>query len=265
MILTSENYHSPEAKKEFFSVSRYKAYAGCLGIVPCEARAVAEECGEWITEPSTAMKASSFVDAHFSGVLDVFKAQNPDMFTKQGELKADFRKATEIIQRIERSEYFMKYMSGEKQVIMTAELFGAKWSIMVDSYLPNVAIVDLKVMADLRDSFYVKDWGRRVSFVENYGYDIQAAIYQAVVEANTGKKLPVYLACASKESEPDIEIIGFPQGDLDDVLSLVGPNIPRILSIKSGRENPERCGCCDYCRKTKVITGPINYRELINE
>ena len=51
-----------------------------------------------------------------------------------------------IIARIERDEYFMKYMSGQKQVIMTGELFGAKWKIKIDSYIPDVAIVDLKVM-----------------------------------------------------------------------------------------------------------------------
>ena len=41
------------------------------------------------------------------------------MFKKDGGLKADYIKANEIIARIERDEYFMRCMSGQKQVIMT--------------------------------------------------------------------------------------------------------------------------------------------------
>ena len=65
-------------------------------------------------------------------------------------MKSDYKQAENIIARIERDKYFMKYISGQKQVIMTGELFGAKWKIKMDSYIPGVAIVDLKVMAPLR-------------------------------------------------------------------------------------------------------------------
>ncbi len=73
------------------------------------------------------------------------------IFKKDGGLKADYVKANEIIARIERDKYFMRYMSGQKQVIMTGELFGAKWKIKIDSYIPDAAIVDLKVMASITD------------------------------------------------------------------------------------------------------------------
>ena len=43
----------------------------------------------------------------------------------------------------------MKCMSGEKQVIMTGELFGAKWKIKMDSYVKGTVIVDLKVMSSI--------------------------------------------------------------------------------------------------------------------
>lgn len=264
MQLTPENYHSLEAKKFYMSASRYKNFAGSLGIVPCEERSMAEIRGEWVEEPTPAMVMSSYVDNHFAGRLDVFKAQHPDIFTKQGELKAQFQHADKIIQRIERDPYFMKFLSGEKQVIMTAELFGAQWSVMIDSFIDKVAVVDLKVMADLQKAHYVKDYGI-MTFVEYYGYREQAAIYQAVVEKNIGKKMPFYLAAASKEDEPDIEIIGFTQKDLDDTLRMIESNMPRILDIKKGVVVPDRCGSCDYCRSTKVLTGPVHFSKLIQK
>lgn len=86
----------------------------------------------------------------------------------------------------------MKYMSGEKQVIMTADLYGTPWKIKMDSYIPGVAIVDLKVMASLTKLEWVRDIGY-LDFVRYWGYDIQGAIYQEVVYQNTGKRLPFTL------------------------------------------------------------------------
>ena len=74
---------------------------------------------------------------YFEGTLDKFKAENPTLFKKDGGLKADYVKANEIIARIERDGYFMKYMSGEKQVIMTGTIGGAEWKIKIDSYMDN--------------------------------------------------------------------------------------------------------------------------------
>lgn len=262
MKLNQSNYHSIEAANKYFSASRYKDLIGTPGIFPCEARVMAKLRGEWIEEPTNPMLVGSYVDSHFSGTLDVFKGQNPSLFKKNGELKVEFIKAESVITRIERDEYFMKAMSGEKQVIMTAELFGVEWSIMMDSYIPDTAIVDLKVMRSIRDSYFVKDLGR-VSFVEYWGYDVQGAIYQEIVRLNTSKTLPFYIAAASKDEYPDIEVIGFTENDMKDALSLVEASMPRAIAVKSGQVEPDRCGVCDYCRWTKKLTTPIHYSKLI--
>ena len=78
----------------------------------------------------------SYVDRYFEGTLDAFKSEHTEMFKKDGNLKAEYVKADALIQRAERDELFMKYMSGEKQVIMTAELYGTPWKIKMDSYIP---------------------------------------------------------------------------------------------------------------------------------
>ena len=96
---------------------------------------------------NSGMMIGSYVDSYVEGTLDKFKQENPEIFKKDGTLKADFTKAEQVIARIERDPFFMSTLAGEKQVIMTGELFGAKWKIKMDSYLPGTAIVDLKVMA----------------------------------------------------------------------------------------------------------------------
>jgi len=260
--LTQENYFSPEAMKEFFSVSQYKTFAGSTGQVGCEARGMAELRGEWKMELTPALLVGSYVDSHFEGTLDIFKAQHPEILTQKGELKAEYKQANEIIGRIERDPYFMMVMSGQKQVIMTADVFGVPWKIKMDSYHPGVAIVDLKVMKAIRDSFWVADTGR-VSFVEYWSYNIQAAIYQKAVQVNTGKQLPFLFAVASKEKVTDIEVVGIDQQAIDHTMSLIVTNINRINDLKQGRAEPKRCGLCDWCRQTKVLTGPVHYSELI--
>lgn len=264
MILTNENYFSQEASLEYLGSSQYKDFVGSLGMMGCEAKAIAKLKKEWDTEKTTALLVGSYVDAHFEGTLDIFKAQNPEIFTKKGELKADYKKAEEVIQRIERDPFFMQYMSGEKQVIMTAEFFGAKWKIKIDSYHPDKCIVDLKCMASLTKSEWVKDWGK-TNFIDYWGYDLQAAIYQKVVEINTGKKLPFFIAGASKEKTPNIEVIHISQSKLDDSLSLIEPNISRIMALKKGEVEPDRCEQCDYCRHTKMLTHAIDSSELLDE
>ena len=97
------------------------------------------------------------------------------------------------------------------------------------------------------------------SFIEAWGYDIQGAIYQEVVRQNIGQKLPFIIAAATKEKEPDIGLFEIPQPDLDYAMQTVMDNINRIARIKIGAEQPERCGKCDYCRRTKKLTAVVNY------
>lgn len=176
MQLTAENYYGQEANREYMSVSQFKDFAGTYGRLACEFAAMEKLEERWEDEETTALLVGSYVDAYFEGTLERFKVEHPSLFKKDGGLKAEYVKANEIIARIERDKYFMKYMSGQKQVIMTGELFGAKWKIKIDSYIPKVAIVDLKVMASITELKWVKDLGY-LDFVRYWGYDIQGAVY----------------------------------------------------------------------------------------
>ena len=262
MKLTEENYYSKEANLEYMSVSQFKDFVGTYGKRACEYEAMEKLFGRWNPPPTTPLLVGSYVDSYVEGTLDSFMGNHPEMFTSTGGLKAPFKKAEEIIARIERDEYFMKYLSGEKQVIMTANLYGCDWKIKMDSYLPGMAIVDLKVMASITDLKWVKDIGY-LDFVRYWGYDIQGAIYQKVVELNTGKKIPFYIAAATKENEPDIRIIHITQNYLDEALALVEANIKRVLEVKNGEVLPDRCDACDCCRHNRVLKEPISILDLV--
>lgn len=264
MTLTAENYFSTEAGREYLSVSQYKDFCGSLGKVPCEAQAMAKLDGLWEEKKTQALLVGSYVDAYFEGSLDLFKTGNPEIFTKKGELRAEYRRAEEIICRIERDNYFMKYMSGKKQVIMTGEIGGAEWKIKIDSYIPDVCIADLKIMESIRKTFWARDSGY-MDFIQNWGYDLQGAVYQEIVRQNTGKTLPFYIAAASKEEEPDIEILYIDDAHLREKLYEAEQNTPKILALKNREYDPVRCEVCSYCRHTKVLTRPLHYSELMTE
>ena len=260
-IVTKENYYDAETDKRFMSVHQYLDFCGYLGVTGCESRAMARLKGEFSEEPTLPMLVGSYVDSYFEGTLDEFKKEHPDCFTQKGELKAPYKRAEKMIARCEEDELFMQTMSGEKQKIMTAYLFGCEWKIKMDSYLDGIAIVDLKTSTDIHRSWKVLDYGR-VGFIDYFGYTIQGAIYQKVVEINTGKKLPFYISVVTKEDEPEIEVINIDQATLDHALNTVEMNMPSVLAVKNGEVEPIRCEHCDYCKRTKKLKAPISMDQL---
>ncbi len=253
-MITNENYFSKENQMKYFGSSQFKSF------MDCEAATMAEINGEYIREKSVSLLVGSYVDAHFEGTLDIFSAHNPEIFTNKGELRSNFSQANDIIARIERDEMFMRYLSGEHQVIKTGELFGHPWKIKIDSYHPGKAVVDLKVMKDF-EPVWVSGHGK-VHFIDAWRYDIQGAIYTAV----EGNELPFYIAAATKETNgADIEIFHIPQQKLDTALKIVEAYIDRFADIKAGKIEPARCGRCPHCKATKVLTSVTEYREAADE
>ena len=262
MKLTNKNYYSLEADKQYMSVHQYLDFVGHMGVHGCEARAMARLKGEY-SEPTTeAQLIGSFVDSHFEGTLKQFKLEHPECFTQKGELKAGFKRAQRMIERCEHDDFFMQFMSGEKQKIFTAKLFDCEWKCKLDSYVPHTCIVDLKTSANIHDSWRVADYGR-VSFVDYWAYILQLAVYQKIVEINTGEKLRCYIAAVTKEDEPEIAIIGIDQQSLDHALNEIEMNMPSVLSVKNGDIEPIRCERCNYCKRTVKLTKVIHYNDLI--
>ena len=253
MKLTQRNYYSRNASLEYMSVSQWKSF------YKCPASALAELKGKYEREKTTALLVGSFVDSYFEGTLANFIRKNPEIYNKNGTLKAEYKQAEAIIQRILKDKLFTEFMSGEKQVIMTGEINGVKVKIKIDSLHPD-KIVDLKIMRDF-ESVYVPEKGRQVWF-EAWGYDIQGAVYQEIVRQNTGEKLPFYLAAATKEKVTDIDIVQLDQKLLDEALERFKREVEFFDAVKQGVIAPLRCEKCEFCKNTKVLREPTSSEEF---
>lgn len=253
MILTTDNYFSPEANDNYWSVSLYKAFD------KCEASGLAQVRGEYEREQTDALLIGSYVDAYFSGELDNFIKRDGDkIFKKNGELYAKFEHANDIIDTVEAQPLMMEFLQGEKQVIRTASMFGVDWKIKMDVF-NGERIVDLKCVKDFEPIY--KEGSGRVSWIEYWGYDIQGAIYQKVEQISSGrdKPLPFYIVAVTKEKIPDVAVIEIPQHVLDTALKIVEAKIDRFDLVKMGEIEPERCEKCEYCKQTKRLTAPSVY------
>lgn len=272
--LTAENYYSPEANMAYMSASQFKSFR------KCEAAALAELRGEWSRPSTTALLVGSYVDAHFSGELEQFKADHPEIFKKDGTLKADYEKAQAICERLDRDELARMLLAGKHQVIKTGKIAGVAYKAKFDSLLsarqveaickkyPDIRalvpfggnmIVDGKCMKDF-EPVWDEDAGEKVPFAEYWGYDTQGAIYQHL----DGKHAPFVLVGATKETDTDIDAFYIPDEDLAFALSEVEALSTRYDAIKRGEIEPEGCGKCSYCRSTKRLTGIKHYKSINN-
>lgn len=254
MGLTAKHYFSPNSQLKYCGSSQFKAF------LKCPAKAMAEIRGEWDRGDSTALLIGSYIDSWFEGSLDTFKMEHPQIFKKDGPLKAEYEKANAIIERVQQDELFMRYMGGKKQVIKTGEIEGVPFKIKMDSYHKGKAIVDLKVIKDFQP-IWDDDRGCRLDFIHYWGYDYQAAIYQAI----EGNNLPFFICAVTKEAQPDLAVIQIPQSWIDSAMISIKNEIGIIDAIKRGEIEAERCGHCDYCKATKRLKRVISAEELASD
>ena len=258
MKLTNENYFDKEANQEYMSATQVKDF------IKCENEALAKVNGVLVEEKTDALLFGGYVDAYFSNELEEYKTNNPDMFnSRTGELKAPFKNIDKVIKTIEEDKLLMEHLQGKHQVIMTGKIAGVPFKIKVDSLFED-KIVDQKIMKDF-DLIWNEEKHKKCDFIEQYGYDIQGAIYQEIVRQNTGKKLPFIIAATTKEEEPDKALIEIDQYYLDKALKLVKELAPRYQAIKMGLVEPKHCGKCNTCRAEKKLTKVVSYKEMFGK
>ena len=254
MELTNENYYSNEANNEYMSVSQYKQFR------ECEVKALAMLKGEYVEPKSDALYFGGYIDAYFSGELDKYIQDNPDMFnSRTGELKAPFKDIPEVIKTIESDEYLLSFLKGKPQVIITGKIGGVLFKAKLD-YLFDDKIVDQKIIRSLK-KFWSDRLYRKANFIEEYGYDTQGGVYQCLVEQRLGKKLPFIIAATTKEESPDKALIEIDQDYLDKALEEVIELAPRYDLIKKGLLEPKGCGNCPVCRAKKKLTRIERYSD----
>lgn len=272
--VTSKNYYDPHIQMAYMGATQFKAFQ------KCEAAALATLRGEWAEKKTVALLVGGYVDAYFSGELEQYKEENPDIFSSRYpyDLKKDYKVADKIIERMKRDRLYMLLMSGRKQVIRTGFIAGVPFKIKIDCLLNAIqcqqildlfpetapalgmcdgAIVDQKLMANF-DSIWSPEAQERLPFVEYWGYDTQGAIYQEI----EGNMLPFIINAGTKEEVPNLGAFYVKDEDLAAKLAEVEDQAPRFQAIKEGQIEPCRCEKCAYCRSTKRLRGIIDYKEV---
>ncbi|GKU76883.1 PD-(D/E)XK nuclease-like domain-containing protein [Paenibacillus sp. L3-i20] len=263
MRLTEENYYSKEANQYYMSVSQFKDFD------KCEASALAKINGLYEEPKIDCFLIGSYVGASIEGkyALDKFIAEHPEIISSQGktkgELKTEYKHGDRMVKTLLDDPVCSQMLEGDKEVIVTAELLGVLWKAKLDVYNPNEGrIVDLKTVKGLHERYWKN--GKWVSFVENFGYVLQMAVYTELerIESSRISMLEPLIVAVSKEETPDKAVICFDEESLNYELLMVSEKLPRIISVKEGIEEAKRCEKCRYCRQTKKVSGLIHFLEL---
>ena len=245
--LTHDNYFSEEAEMAYMSYSQFKAFEMC----PEAAVKAEKEQKDYFTE-------GHFFEAVIDGEGGDFVEAHPEMLTRTGELRENYRRTIDAAIAIKEQPLLRRILSRcERQVILTGEIAGVPYKGCVDLLDPETG--------DTYDTKYVKDFRRVWSDVENtrlewyfaYGYHYQAAIYRELVRQNLGKVGSQYIIAATKEKVPEIGFYQFTADIIDNALGIVEYMSPRYREMKDGKRDLPRCGVCDHCKKTKLITEPV--------
>ena len=272
MELNESNYYSTESNIAYMSNSQYQSF------LKCENSAMGRLEGLYKEEESEAMLQGSYVDAWNEGTLEQFISKHPEIFSSRGqtagELKAGYKKCNDIIELLKEDPMLSTALSGEKQKIFTAKLFGIDWKCKVDSYFPrdtetNGRIVDLKVLKSLYDKFWNEDVNAYENVFEYRGYFDQVSLYSKIEQIASGRPdkdyYEPYLAIVTKEEPSDRAVISFSSIDIDykdfidSRLLMIEKKIPRIIEVKAGRIPPIRCEKCEYCRQTKTLSNTTHF------
>lgn len=260
MLLTKDNYYSAEADRAYMSVSQFKSFR------ECEAKAKAKLDGIWQEPKNEAFLIGSYVHAWSEGTLEEFKKEHPELYKKtDGTLMQKYDIAEKMIAALKDDEFITKVREGQKEVIMTAMLFGVNFKCMIDIYNPDSeVIVDLKTTREIHKKYWNDEKRKFENFIEYYDYLLQMAVYAEIDRVNRGSNkyfLP-HIVAVSKEDVPDKAVIFLGTDYIADKLLELELGLDRIVKVKNGLEEPMRCEECDYCKATKKITGVIHYTDL---
>ena len=94
MILTRDNYYTPEADREYMSCSQFEDFERC------EAAALAKIRGEYTPAKPKAFIVGNYFHTYFEGVdahENYVNENAEEIFLKRGGKKAEFRQADEMI------------------------------------------------------------------------------------------------------------------------------------------------------------------------
>lgn len=280
MELTRDNYYTPEADREYMSCSQYQSFC------ECEAKAMAKLEGRWTDPDKEAFLVGNYFHTFFEGpeAHEQFIQENFDKIFKTKVIKgkkgepdqtvvtgkyAPYEQADKMIEVAQNDPLIKSLIDlpGENEKIMTGELWGVPWRIRLDKYVPDGRmIIDWKTVANISELKWSEAMHEKVTFIDAYGYMMRAAVYTEIEKQNahSSEDAPFIIVAISKQDYPDKEALYLNHRQRYDYeLEQIKKRLGMIQMIKAGRVKPKRCGCCDYCRATKVLTAIRPYYTLM--
>ncbi|NBH41172.1 hypothetical protein D3Z31_06155 [Lactobacillus murinus] len=270
MELTEENYYDKDTSWHYMSVSLFKDF------MQCEAAALAKLKDEWQPERSPVpLLVGNYVHSYFESEESHQKfvdANSKEMISSRGktkgQLKADFKVADAMINALKDETVFKAlYEPGQKEVIVTGDIYGYKWKGKIDSLnLDQLYFCDLKTVDDIHKKHWSSAYNKYDNFIADRGYFMQMAVYIELIKQTFGVSCQPFIFAVSKQTPPDKEAIDF-NGDQDaiymeDAMRMIEENQEHIQRVMSGEEVPTRCNHCEYCRLTKKIELPIHASDI---
>lgn len=260
--LTKSNYYSHDTDFQYMSFSVFKDFE------KCEAATLAKLKGDW--EPTSnpePLLVGNYVHSYFESPeahQEFVEANKSEMISTRGktkgQLKSSYKVADDMIKALSEDDFFnYVYMPGEKEVIVTGELFGHQWKGKIDSLcLDRGYFCDLKTVDDFHKGHWNPELRQKVNFVEDRGYHMQAAIYQELIRQTFDVDCQPYIFGVSKQPIPDKIAISF-DGDgqflMQSALEKISNEQDHFWRVLMGKEPPKACGKCEYCRQGKQLAG----------
>lgn len=265
--LTPSNYYSKQADLDYWSFSMFK------GFMQCEAAEMYKlQDHEEPEHPPMPLIIGNYVHSYFESQeahADFVAKQHDNLYQRDRKTKlADVVHADAMIHTLEADPFIIKNYVGEKEAIVTGELYGLPWRGKIDCLnLDEGYFIDLKTAKSLNNTIWERDdsgaWCKKIWY-EARGYIMQLAIYQQLIRQTYDKMLVPFIFAVSKDKVPDHMALSFNQPLLDRQLETVKELLPRFQKVMSGQEAPERCEECDYCRYTKRLHGFTDAEDLMD-
>lgn len=199
------------------------------------------------------------------------------LYTKKGELRAPFARVAGMVAAWRRQETWQDIAAAQQQVQLFAVLNGVEIKGKPDLWYAGQGIVeDVKTTADIEDCWEnVAPWWNvppmqeraRVPWWQASRYDLQAAMYLALLELNDIRPLEYRLRVVTKQEPPDVQWVYLARRDSPDApwdaapavlgaMGYLGTLVDRAALLRARGDAPRPCYRCAYCRGLKRITHP---------
>jgi hypothetical protein len=265
--LTVENYYQQDTDWRWQSPTWFKKF------LACEAEALAELKGDYQPEQNiTALLVGNYLHSYFESeeahqkfIDDNKKEIIASSGKNNGKPKKEYEVADKMIDCLESDPAFNQLYQGDKEVIVTGELFGVDWKGKIDCLnLDRGYFIDLKTTADIHKKFWDNKERQWQSFVAAYNYQLQMWVYQQLIKQQFEVICQPYIIAVSKSNVPDKTIISIPDYRMEEAERTVEMRQNHIELVKTGQAKPRSCGLCDYCKLNKKLSEIISMDELIS-